>query len=365
MHPTERQEYVDDWREQYAELRQEFYAGLEDRKFLDLAKSRSKMMSIDWTDPAMKPCTPKLIGKKVYKSFPMDEVRKYIDWTPFFQVWQLRGKFPNRDYPKIFNDEKVGEEAKKLFDEANAMLQDFIDNKKLQLNGVVGIYRANSVGDDIEVYADEGSSEPTCKFFTLRQQGETEGNDPYLALSDFIAPKSSGVEDYLGLFVCSAGHGLEKIVEEYKESQDDYSYIMAEAIADRLAEAFAEYVHLVVRKDLWGYAANEDFSVEDLLKVRYQGLRPAPGYPSQPDHTEKATMWKLMNVFEDTDIELTESMAMLPAASVSGLYFAHPKSEYFAVGQICKDQVEEYATRKEMPLDVVEKWLGPTLSYER
>jgi len=227
---------------------------------------------------------------------------------------------------------------------------------------VVGIYNANSVGDDIQVYDADGKE--TSKFFTLRQQAEKEGNDPYLALSDFIAPKDSGVGDYLGMFVTSAGFGLDKITAKFKADEDDYSFIMAEAIADRLAEAFAEVMHVMVRKELWGYAPDENLSTEDLIKVRYSGLRPAPGYPSQPDHTEKSAMWDLMNVKEDIGVELTESLAMLPAASVSGLYFAHPKSEYFAVGQICKDQVEEYAARKGMPVADVERWLRSMLSYD-
>jgi len=365
MHPTERQDYIDDWQEQYAELREEFYAGLEDRKYLDLGKARNKMMKIDWKAPDMQPVKPNLVGKKVYKDFPIADVMDYIDWTPFFQTWQLRGKFPNRDYPKIFNDEKVGSEAKKLFDEAQEMLQEFIAQKSLQLHACVGIYKANSVGDDIEVYTDDSSSEAKCKFFTLRQQAEKEGNDPFMALSDFVAPKDSGVADYLGLFVTSAGFGLDKLIEKYEEEQDDYKKIMAEAIADRLAEAFAEKMHVLIRKDLWGYAPDEDLSTEDLIKVRYNGIRPAAGYPSQPDHTEKATMWDLMNVKEEIGVELTESMAMLPASSVSGLYFGHPKSEYFAVGQICKDQVEEYAARKKMPLEDCERWLRSSLSYDQ
>jgi len=346
-------------------LREEFYAGLEDRKYLDLAKARSKMMKIDWKDPAMKPCKPNLVGKKVFKDFPIKDVIDFIDWTPFFQTWQLRGKFPNRDYPKIFNDEKVGSEAKKLFDEANAMLKEFMDNKSLQLHAVVGIYRANTVGDDIEVYADEKASEAKCKFFTLRQQAEKEGNDPFLALSDFVAPKDSGIEDYLGLFVTSSGFGLDKLIEQYDKEQDDYKKIMAEALADRLAEAFAEVMHTKIRKELWGYAPDENLSAEDLIKVKYNGIRPAAGYPSQPDHTEKTAMWDLMNVKEEIGVELTESMAMLPAASVSGLYFAHPKSEYFAVGQITKDQVDDYAARKNMPLEETEKWLRSMLSYDK
>jgi 5-methyltetrahydrofolate--homocysteine methyltransferase len=361
----ERDDYMSDFAEQYAEMREEFYAGLEDRKFLNLQQSRDKMLKIDWKDPAMHPCKPKLVGKKVYKNFPIEDVIHAIDWTPFFQVWQLRGKFPNRDYPKIFNDEKVGQEAKKLFDEANVMLQEFVKSKELQMHGIVGIYRANSVGDDIEVYSDESATDVKCKFFTLRQQAEKEGNDPFFALSDFVAPKDSGVSDYLGMFVSSAGFGLEKICARYKESQDDYSFIMAEAIADRLAEAFAEVMHAMVRKDLWGYAPDENLTIDDLIKVRYSGIRPAPGYPSQPDHTEKQTMWDLMQVKEEIDVELvTDSMAMLPAASVSGLIFAHPKSQYFAVGQITKDQVEEYAKRKNMGLEECEKWLSSMLAYQ-
>jgi 5-methyltetrahydrofolate--homocysteine methyltransferase len=363
-HPTDRHDYIDDWKEQYAELRDEFYAGLEDRKYLDLEKARSKMLKINWADPALKPCKPQLIGKKVYKDFPIEDVVHAIDWTPFFQVWQLRGKFPNRDYPKIFNDEKVGVEAKKLFDEAQTMLQDFIKTKEIQMHAVVGIYRANSVGDDIEVYTDESAKEVSCKFYTLRQQAEKESEDPFFALSDFVAPKDSGVEDYLGMFVTSAGFGLENVIQKYKDDQDDYSFIMAEAIADRLAEAFAEVLHVMVRKDLWGYSPDENLSIDDLIKVRYSGIRPAPGYPSQPEHTEKATMWKLMNVQEEIGVELTDSMAMLPAASVSGLYFAHPKSQYFAVGQVCKDQVQDYANRKGMALDECEKWLRSILAYE-
>jgi len=365
MNASDKLDFIDDIKEQYAELREEFYAGLEDRKFLDLSKARDNMMAIDWKDPAMAPCQPKLVGTKVFKNFPIEDVIQYIDWTPFFQVWQLRGKFPNRDYPKIFNDEKVGAEAKKLFDEAQVMLKEFAATKSLQMHAIVGIYEANSVGDDIEVYTDATRSETRCKFFSLRQQAEKEGTDPYYALSDFIAPKETGLKDYLGMFVTSAGFGLHEICQKYKESQDDYSFIMAEALADRLAEAFAEVMHVMVRKDFWGYAPDENLSTEDLIKVKYSGIRPAPGYPSQPDHTEKTTMWELMNVTQEIGVELTDSMAMLPAASVSGLYFAHPKSQYFAVGQVTKDQVTDYAARKSMPMDVAEKWLSPILAYQQ
>jgi 5-methyltetrahydrofolate--homocysteine methyltransferase len=279
-------------------------------------------------------------------------------------VWQLRGKFPNRDYPKIFNDEKVGVEAKRLFDEAQVMLKEFIDNKSLQQHGVIGIFPANSVGDDIELYADESRSNSHHKLFTLRQQAEKEGNDPFLALSDFVAPKESGVADYVGMFVTSSGFGLDKLIAKYKADDDDYSFIMAEALADRCAEAFAEVMHAKVRKELWGYASNENLTVDEMLKVRYSGIRPAAGYPSQPDHTEKMTMWELMDVKNEIGVDLTESMAMLPAASVSGMYFAHPKSQYFAVGQITKEQVEDYAERKNMKLEECERWLRSMLSYD-
>merc|ERR1719174_26504 len=226
---------------------------------------------------------------------------------------------------------------------------------------MVGIYEANSVGDDIEVT----DGDAKCKFFTLRQQAEKEGSDPFFALSDFVAPKETGLKDYLGMFVTSAGFGLDELCQKYKDDQDDYSFIMAEALADRLAEGFAEVMHAMMRKELWAYAPDEKLSTEDLIKVRYSGIRPAPGYPSQPDHTEKATMWKLMQVKEEIGVELTESMAMLPAASVSALVFAHPQSQYFAVGQVCKDQVEDYAERKGISVEDCEKCRNAMLAYEK
>ena len=280
------------------------------------------------------------------------------------QVWQLRGRYPNRGYPKIFNDETVGEEAKKLWDEGMSMLMDIVKRNRLQVKGILGLYAANSVGDDIELYTDDSRSTPLATLHTLRQQAEKESDDPYMALSDFVAPREVGVADYVGMFVVSAGFGLDEMVAEYKAANDDYSYIMAEALADRLAEAAAEVLHLEVRREHWGYSKDEDLNVDDLLKVKYQGIRPAPGYPSQPDHTEKKMMWDLMGVEEATGISLTESMAMLPAASVSGLYFAGKKSSYFAVGKITQDQVNDYAGRKEMGVEECQKWLSPMLNYE-
>merc|ERR1712070_194941 len=357
-------DFTEDIADTYAELREEFHGGLEDRNYLTLPKARATAPTIDWKSPEHTPLKPNLVGTKVFRDFPIEDVIRGIDWNPFFQVWQLRGRYPNRGYPKIFNDETVGQEAKRLFDEAQAMLRDIIDNKKLQLHGQIGIFPANSVGDDIKVYSDESRTESTHTFFGLRQQAEKDTDEPYHCISDFIAPESSGVADYLGMFVVTAGFGLDKMTSEFKANNDDYSYIMAEALADRLAEAFAEVLHEKVRKEDWGYSTEEELSAEDLLKVKYQGIRPAPGYPSQPDHTEKSTMWDLMKTTDEIGVELTETLAMLPAASVSGLYFAGKSSQYFAVGKITKDQAVDYAARKNMDLELCEKWLGPTLSYE-
>lgn len=355
--------FIEDTRETYAEMREEFYAGLEDRKYLSLEASQSKGLKVNWAEePA--PTKPSFLGTKTFIDFPLEKVLDAIDWNPFFQVWQLRGRYPNRGYPKIFNDENVGAEAKKLFEEAQDMLKDIVDNKKIKLRGIAGFFPANSDGDDILLFEDENRSNVSEKLYTLRQQAEKDTEEPYMALSDFVAPVESGIPDYVGMFVCSAGFGLDEMTEKFKADGDDYSYIMAEALADRLAEAFAEVLHEMTRKDLWGYAPDESLSAEDLLKVKYQGIRPAPGYPSQPDHTEKETMWRCMKVEEATGVELTESLAMLPAASVSGLYFANRCSQYFSVGKITQDQVKSYAERKAMPLEVCEKWLAPTLAYE-
>ena len=366
MDKDKRGEYMEDINDTYAEMREEFYAGLEDRKYLTIEQARETALksATDFTSPEHAPTTPKFTGVKALVDVPIADVIDYIDWNPFFQVWQLRGRYPNRGFPKIFNDETVGKEAKKLYEEAQAMLKMIMEKKRLKLNGIIGFYPANSVGDDIEVYPDESRGTKSHTFHTLRQQAEKDTEEPYMALSDFIAPKESGVKDYLGMFVATAGIGLDELTAEYKAANDDYSYIMAEALADRLAEAFAELMHEQVRKDHWGYAKDEKFNCEDLLKVKYQGIRPAPGYPSQPDHTEKATMWDLMDVKKEIGVELTESFAMLPSASVSGLYFAGKCSEYFNVGKITVDQVKEYADRKGQDFKTAEKWLSPILSYE-
>ena len=353
-------DFMADVREQYEELRDDHYASLASRKFFDLEKARSKMLAVDWAAAAIP--TPKLLGTKVYRDFPLADLLPYIDWNPFFQVWQLRGKYPNRGYPKIFNDEAVGAEAKKLHDDALKLLDEVVAKKQLTAKGVVGIWPANSVGDDIEVYSPDGSS-TLGTFHTLRQQEERE-DTTYYAMSDFIAPKSSGRKDYIGAFAVSCGFGCEEICSELRKQNDDYKGIMMEAIADRLAEALAELLHTEMRKELWAYAPNENLSVDDMLKVKYQGIRPAPGYPTQPDHTEKNFMWKLLDAEKEVGIQLTDSLAMLPAASVSALVFANECSTYFQVGKICKDQVVDYAARKGMSVEEVEKWMGPYLGYD-
>jgi 5-methyltetrahydrofolate--homocysteine methyltransferase len=361
---TKSVELWDDIKETYAEMRDEFFAGLEDRKYLSLAEARQKKLSLDWKDPAQAPAKPATLGATVYADVPIADVMEFIDWNPFFQVWQLRGRYPNRGFPKIFDDDAVGAEARRLYDEAQAMIAKLASDKRLTLKAIVGLFPAASVGDDIEVYADESRNEKRALLHTLRQQAEKDTEEPYMALADFVAPQGSGVNDYVGAFVCSAGFGLDKVTEEHKAAHDDYSYIMAEALADRLAEALAEWAHKRVRTQLWGYAPDEALDAADLLKVKYRGIRPAPGYPSQPDHTEKHTLWQLMDVEKNIGVQLTENLAMLPAASVSGLYFGGRGAQYFSVGKITSDQVKDYAERKGQPLKEAEKWLRQMLTYE-
>jgi len=361
LNPKKKAAFVEDVREQYEEMREDYYAALASRKFLTLEKARTKAPTIDWAAQSIS--KPKMLGTKTFNCVDLKELLPYIDWNPFFQVWQLRGKYPNRGYPKIFQDETVGVEAKKLHDDALKLIDEIVDGKLLQAKGVMGIWPANSVGDDIEVYATDGSGTKLGTFHTLRQQEERE--DPvYYAMSDFIAPKASGKADYIGAFAVSAGFGCEEICAALRKKNDDYKGIMFEAIADRLAEALAEWLHYKMRTELWGYAPNEKLSAEDMLKTKYQGIRPAPGYPTQPDHTEKNFMWQLLKADKEADIQLTDSLAMLPAASVSALVFANPCATYFQAGKMCKDQMTEYAGRKGMSLAEVEKWMGPYLGYD-
>ena len=370
---SRREDYVQDILDTYAEMREEHYAGLEERKYLTLEKARERALRVDWYAKAEQspikgsvPWVPKQMGVTPV-TVPIANLIPYIDWNPFFQTWELRGKYPNRGYPKIFDDATVGAEAKRLFDDAQLMLQQIINENWLEAKGVVGIFPANSVGDDIEIYdpsQDTNRDKPIETYCTLRQQAEKETDDPFLALSDFVAPKSSGIRDYVGSFAVSI-FGAEKYVEKFVAEHDDFKKILLQALADRLAEAYAEYLHAQMRREIWGYAPNESLDTAELLKVKYSGIRPAPGYPSQPDHTEKQTMWRLMKVKEHTGIDLTESLAMWPASSVSALVFASPESQYFAIGKITKDQIVDYAQRKKMTVEQTEKWLSPNLAYDR
>jgi 5-methyltetrahydrofolate--homocysteine methyltransferase len=361
-----KEEFVQDLLEEYDELREDYYAGLEDRYFLDFKKAKTQKLVIDFDAHPPAP-TPKQVGVNAIDNVSLEDVVPYIDWNPFFQTWELRGRYPNRGYPKIFNDEAVGGEAKKLFDDAQALLKEIIADKSMYLKGVVGLFAANSSddGEDVEIYEDEAAraaGTPSHKFCMLRQQAEKESDDPYLSQADFIAPK--GYKDHMGMFAVSC-FGCDALVAKYEADNDDYNKIMSQALADRFVEAFAEYLHRDIRINTWGYATGEDLDEADLLKIKYDGIRPAPGYPSQPDHTEKSTMWESIKAQELAGIELSESLSMMPASSVSALVFAHPKSQYFAVGQIGKDQVTDYAERKKYELSKMERWLSPILNYER
>jgi len=287
------------------------------------------------------------------------ELAQYIDWTPFFATWELYGK-----YPAILTDSVVGEEATKVFADAHAMLKQLIDEKWLQANAVIGLWPANSVGDDIEIYTDETRTQVLETVHNLRQQNKKAAGQANYCLSDFVAPKSSGIADYIGGFAVTTGLGIEEHVARFEANHDDYSAIMLKALADRLAEAFAERLHQRVRQEFWGYASNETLSNEELITEKYRGIRPAPGYPACPDHTEKGLLFQLLDASKQTGISLTESYAMYPTAAVSGWYFGHPESKYFGLGKINRDQVEEYAQRKNMSLEDTERWLSPVLAYE-
>jgi 5-methyltetrahydrofolate--homocysteine methyltransferase len=349
-------DFVAKLRENYAQVRENYVNRQRTIKWLTIEQARANKSPINWD--SYSPPAPKQLGVQVFNDFPLEELRDYIDWTPFFHAWEMKGS-----YPKIMNDAEKGEEARKLFADAQTMLEKIIREKWLQANAVVGIFPANSVGDDIEVFTDESRSELLTTFHSLRQQQQKAAGKPNRCLSDFIAPKDSGKTDYLGGFAVTAGGGIDERLEEYEKDHDDYQAIMLKALADRLAEAFAERMHEIVRREIWAYST-EPLSKKQLIKEEYKGIRPAAGYPSSPDHTEKNILWDLLKVKENTGIYLTESMAMVPTAAVSGLYIAHPESAYFAVGKINRDQVEEYAKRKGMELKDAEYWLAPNLGYD-
>jgi 5-methyltetrahydrofolate--homocysteine methyltransferase len=349
-----RQDYVAKVRADYEQVRQRHLAKGEHTRLIPLAAARANALPTDWAH--YRPPVPKQLGRLVFRDYPLEEIARYIDWTPFFQTWDLHGRFP-----KILDDAVVGEEARKLYQDAQGMLAGIIQGKWLTANAVIGLFPANAVGDDIEIYTDEGRSQVAMVHHTLRQQQEKPADRFNLSLADFIAPKSTGVPDYLGAFVVTAGIGIEEKLAEFEARHDDYQAILLKALADRLAEAFAELMHARVRREFWGYAPEESLSNEDLIAEKYRGIRPAPGYPACPDHTEKGPLFTLLEAPEAAGVRLTESYAMWPAAAVSGFYFSHPQARYFAVGKIGRDQLEDYARRKGWDLATAEYWLAPLL----
>ncbi|MFL6105359.1 MAG: vitamin B12 dependent-methionine synthase activation domain-containing protein, partial [Marmoricola sp.] len=340
----------------YAALR-ERHAQKNERPMLTLEKARVNRTPIEW-DGYAPPVPAQGLGVRVFSDYDIAELREYIDWQPFFNAWEMKGKFPD-----ILNNPASGEAARKLYEDAQDMLDRLIKEKWLTANGVIGFFPANAVGDDIEVYTDESRSEVAHVLRNLRQQGEHRDGVPNRSLGDFVAPKDSGLADHVGAFAVTAGLGSQDKIKEFKDAIDDYSAILLESIADRLAEAFAERMHERVRKEFWGYQPDEELDNEALIGERYVGIRPAPGYPACPEHTEKQTLWQLLDVEANAGIELTESMAMWPGAAVSGWYFSHPQSQYFVVGRLAQDQVADYASRKGWTMQEAERWLGPNLGY--
>ena len=351
-------ESLDAFQEENLASQAQLLASYEQRQqtLVPYSEALAKRFQTDWSTIQIE--KPSKLGRQVLTDFPLSEIREYIDWSPFFWTWELRGK-----YPRILDDEKMGKQARDLFADAQSMLDEIIEKRLLQANAVYGFWPAASQGDDILVYADESRTEIAARFSMLRQQWERKGQNDFRSLADYVAPVESGREDYIGAFCVTAGIGCDALAAKYEADHDDYRSIMAKALADRFAEAFAELLHQRARVD-WGYGQSEQLSKEDIIGEKYRGIRPAHGYPACPDHTEKETLFGLLESTQHTGVELTESFAMLPAASVSGLYFAHPEARYFAVDKITKDQVEDYARRKGMELTEVERWLSPNLAYD-
>jgi 5-methyltetrahydrofolate--homocysteine methyltransferase len=357
LSPEMKNDYGNDIRSQYSALRERHKKKSNKKPLMAYKSAIANKLKLDWDNYT--PKKPAFTGTRTFNNYPLEPLIDTIDWTPFFITWGLSGK-----YPKIFDDEKIGEQATALFNDAKKLLKDIVDRKLIKANAVIGFWPANQINDDdIELYDDENRSGKISLLHHLRQQSEKPDDKPNLSLADFIAPKESGKVDYIGGFVVTAGIGVDELVASYKEDHDDYNAIMVKALADRLAEAFAEHMHLRVRKEFWAYAEHEELDNVALIKEEYEGIRPAPGYPACPDHTEKATLFSLLAAEENCGVALTEHFAMYPAASVSGFYFAHPESRYFAVGKINKDQVESLAERKNIGTEELERWLTPALGY--
>ena len=340
-------------REEYDKLREGYLNRSRDKNYLSIEDARRNKLQLNWND--FQPAKPNYIGTKTIE-VELSDLVDFIDWTPFFNSWELYGK-----YPAILTDEVVGEQASSLFEDAQKMLNQIISEKWFQAKGIIGIFPANQINDDDILVFDENGKE-AVKFLTLRQQSQKTAGAPNIALADFIAPKDNGKLDYIGCFCVSTGFGVDERAAEFEKQLDDYNSILVKALGDRLAEAFAEYLHLKVRKEIWGYASDEALTNQDLIKEEYQGIRPAPGYPACPDHLEKPTIWKLLNVEEEIGVKLTESMAMWPASSVSGYYFANPESKYFGLGKIKEDQVIDYAKRRGISTEMAMKWLNPNIA---
>jgi len=348
-------DYKNSIKEEYTAFRAKFLDRQETKEHIDLATARKRKLQLDWEK--FTPFTPKQTGVQIIENQDLDALVPYIDWSPFFRSWDLHGR-----YPDILNDAIVGEQATDLFADAQVILTEILDKKLLTAKAVFGLFPANAVADDdIEVYTNDQREEVAVKFLTLRQQLKKREGKSNVALADFIAPKASGKSDHIGAFCVTAGFGTAELAKQYEEANDDYNAIMVKALADRLAEAYAEYLHEQVRRQHWGYAAEEQLDNEALIKESYKGIRPAPGYPACPDHLEKNTIWELLKVEENIGVSLTESLAMWPAASVSGYYFAHPEAHYFGVGKITQDQVKSFAERKNIAVEEAEKWLRPNL----
>ena len=345
--------YTSDIRSEYDELREGYLNRSRDKNFLTIEQARANKLKLDWENYT--PFQPNFIGIKTIE-VDLDELVPYIDWTPFFRTWELFGK-----YPAILTDEVVGEQATSVFADAQEMLKIILKEKKLAAKGIYGIFPANQVNDDDILVSPMNSQQPST-FLTLRQQSQKTAGAPNMALADFIAPKDSGKTDYMGAFCVTTGFGVDEWAAEFETNLDDYNSIMVKALADRLAEAFAEYLHEKVRKEIWGYASDEVLSPDDLIEEKYKGIRPAPGYPACPDHLEKPTIWKLLNVEQEIGVKLTESMAMWPASSVSGYYFGNPESKYFGLGKIKEDQVIDYSKRRNISTEVATKWLNPNIA---
>ena len=354
----QRDAYRQDVEADYAKLIEQHTRAQADKRRLSIEAARADRFAIDWT--GYEPPRPTFLGTRVFKEYPLDELVPYIDWTPFFAAWEMVGT-----YPLLLDSEKYGEAARSLFNDAQEMLKQMVAEKWLTANGVIGFWPANAIGDDIRVFADDSRAKTIGTFFTLRQQMAREGSKRnHVALSDFVAPEETGLADYVGGFAVSTGFGEEAIAERFARANDDYSKILSQSLADRLAEAFAERMHERVRREFWAYAPNENLTVKELISEKYRGIRPAAGYPAQPDHTEKGTLFDLLDAQSGTGIKLTESFAMWPPSSVGGLYFSHPDSHYFGVGRIGRDQVADYAERKNWPLEKAERWLASILGYD-